>query len=99
MRLSIPLLLVATSLVVRATTLLPQTEEQEWQSADGALRGRVESVSYSVAKDTGRPVTRAIIVVEETLRGKLPARVEVSYPGGSVAGSGEDSGDYPALRP
>ncbi len=99
MRLSIPFLIIATSLLSHATTTLPQTEEQEWQSADGALRGRVESVSCFVSKATGRPSTRAVIAVEDTLRGKLPPRLEVTYPGGSVNGQGEDSGDYPALHP
>src|SRR5436190_24045021 len=77
MRFLVSTLLIATTLFTRATTTLPQTEEQEWQFADGALRGRVESVSCSPAKETGRLLTKAVIAVEETLRGRLPARLEV----------------------
>jgi hypothetical protein len=98
MRFTIPTLL-ATAFIARATSHLPITEEEEWRSADGALRGRVESVITVKAPVTGRPMTRAVIEVKETLRGKLPSRLEVTYPGGAVAGKGEDSGDFPALRP
>lgn len=89
----------ASALIVTASTHLPLTEEEEWRSADGALRGRVESVTCRADAKTGRPLTVAVIAVTEAWRGKLPSRVEVTVPGGSIAGQGEDSGDYPLLRP
>jgi len=98
MRFLIPTLLLSV-LPVHATTTLPITEEQEWREADGVCRGRVESVTSKADPATGRIVSTAIIVVEESLRGRMPERVAVAYPGGSAGGAGEDSGDFPALHP
>ena len=92
------LTLVFGSLVARASTLLPISEEAEWRSADGVCRGRVESVQCNADPVTGLITTRAVIVVEEGLRGRLPARVTVEYPGGSMGGFGDDRGDSPVLR-
>jgi len=89
----------ASALIATASTHLPISEEEEWRSVDGALRGRVESVTCLADPKTGRPMTVAVIEVTETWRGKLPPRVKITIPGGSVAGQGEDSGDFPMLRP
>ncbi len=97
MRLSIPTLLL-TIINAAATTSLPVTEEQEWRDAAGVCRGRVEAITCQPDKRTGRPVTTAVILVEESLRGKMPERVAVEYAGGSLGGEGEDSGDFPSLR-
>jgi hypothetical protein len=97
MKLIGPLLLL-TAVIARASTTVPMTEEDEWKSADGVCRGRVETVNAEVNAATGHIVTRAIIKVEEGFRGKLPERINVEYTGGSVPGRGEDYGCSPALR-
>jgi hypothetical protein len=97
MRFYLPILLLA-ALKAGATTSLPITEEQEWRDAEGVCRGKVEFVSCREDSKTGRPVTTAVILVQESLRGKLPERVAVEYAGGSLGSEGEDSGDFPALR-
>ena len=98
MRFLLPTLLIA-ALSAHASTRLPLSEEDEWGASDGALRGRVESVNCAADPLTGRPVTRAVVLVQEAYRGKLPPRVEVEIPGGTIGGSGEDGGDFAALRP
>ncbi len=98
MRHFIPTLLLC-ALPGFATTSLPLSEEEEWRAADGICRGRVESVTCRTHPATGRPVSTAIIIVQESLRGRLPDRLAVEFPGGTIAGTGEDSGDFPSLHP
>ena len=86
------------SSLAQASTILPLSDEQEWKSADGVCRGRVESLKCRVDPATGQLTTRAVIIVEEGFRGRLPGRVSVEYPGGALDGRGEDRGDSPALR-
>ncbi|HEX2750325.1 MAG TPA: hypothetical protein VHM91_20130 [Verrucomicrobiales bacterium] len=91
-------LFLLSTLAVTASTTLPVSEEAEWKDADGVCRGRVESVKGEVDPATGHIVTRAVVQVEEGFRGKLPQRITVEYPGGTIPGRGEDYGCSPALR-
>lgn len=75
------------------------TEEEEWKIADGVCRGRVTEVKCKADPVTGRPMTRAVIAVAESFRGRFPAHVAVEYPGGTLMGRGEDRGDSPVLHP
>ena len=97
MKLIVPALLL-TTLIVRASTLLPMDEETEWKSAEGICRGKVESLKCRIDPATGQYTTRAVIVVEESLRGRFPERVALEYPGGALDGHGDDRGDSPVLR-
>ncbi len=90
--------LIFGCVLARASTLLPVTEEAEWRSADGVCRGRIESVWCTADPVTGKLSTQAEIAVEESYRGRLPARVTVEYPGGSMGSFGDDRGDSPVLR-
>ena len=92
------LVYLLSPILVHASTSLPMSEEEEWRAADGVCRGRVESVDAVEDSATGAVVTRAIIAVDESFRGRLPGRVSVEFPGGAVAGRGMDFGDAPQLR-
>lgn len=89
-------LLFFSAALAHASTL-PMTELDEWKSADGVCRGKVEQVKAEVAAG-GHIVTRAVVRVEEGFRGRLPERINLEYAGGSVPGRGEDYGCSPALR-
>src|SRR5262245_61426720 len=93
----VPAILFFSAALAQASTTAPMTEQAEWNAADGVCRGRVESVRAEVMTN-GHIVTRAVIKVEESFRGKLPERVTVEYAGGSVPGRGEDYGCSPVLR-
>ena len=97
MKLLLPTIVLCSSLA-RAATMLPLSEVEEWRAADGVCRGRVASVKCQTDPATGQVFTRAVIAVEEGFRGRLPARVAVNYPGGSLDGRGDDRGDSPALK-
>ena len=92
------LVYLLSPILVHASTSLPMSEEEEWRAAAGVCRGRVESVDALEDSATGAVVTRAIIAVDESFRGRLPERVSVEFPGGAVAGRGMDFGDAPQLR-
>src|SRR5436190_1792009 len=96
-KLSPVFLSLLSSVVVHASTSGPLTEQEEWKSADGVCRGRVESVKAEV-NTAGHIVTQAVIKVEEGFRGKLPERITVEYTGGAIPGRGEDYGCSPSLR-
>src|SRR5688572_20839115 len=91
------LVLLFSSALAYASTVSSGTEQDEWKSAEGVCRGRVESV-ISEETAAGHLTTRVVVKVEEAFRGKLPARVTVEYRGGSVPGRGEDYGCTPSLR-
>ena len=90
--------LIFTSVIVRASTILPMDELTEWKAADGICRGKVESLKCRVDPASGQLTTRVVIVVEEGLRGRFPDRVALEYPGGALDGHGDDRGDSPVLH-
>lgn len=91
------LALLSFSAFSHGSTVAPGTELEEWKSADGVCRGRVETIK-SDENAAGHITTRVVVKVEEAFRGKLPERVTIEYRGGAVPGRGEDYGCSPSLR-
>src|SRR6185436_18278977 len=79
---------------VRASSVLPATFEQQWQSARGVLRGTV--LGRENFQDTNGLIwTRTILRVDESFKGKFPAIIQFKHRGGEVNGFGMSDDSAP----
>jgi len=94
------ILVVAASFVMPAHAALDSHEadwDRQFHRATVAFRGTVLH-SQSFAESDGAIFTRHTVQVEESLRGRLPAVIEVTLPGGDLDGVGEQQGCSPRIR-
>jgi hypothetical protein len=84
--------------IAQATSVAPWAAGHQAERAAGIFRGTVVSLTAYVDPDDGLIHTRAVFRVDESLKGKLPALIKVSYRGGTLDGRGEMSGTSLQLR-
>jgi hypothetical protein len=82
---------------VWASSVLPATFEQQWQSARGVFRGTV--LGRESFQDTNGLIwTRTILRVDESFKGKFPALLQLLHRGGEANGLGMSDDSAPHLR-
>ncbi len=82
---------------VRASSVLPATFEQQWQSARGVFRGTV--LGRESFQDTNGLIwTRTILRVDESFKGKFPAVIQLKHRGGEANGLGMSDDSAPHFR-
>jgi hypothetical protein len=98
-RVGISVLLCSTfAFLVRASSLLPATTDQQIQMSAAIFRGTVLSTeSYEDPAD-GQIYTRTVLSVNEVFKGALPALVKLVHRGGTVGGKGEMDGFAPQFK-
>jgi hypothetical protein len=88
---------LAGSLTSWATSLVPRTLSERVSRAEAICRGNVVALD-SYREASGGIYTRAAIRVEEALKGRFPAVVEVKYRGGAVGHVLEVDGGFALVR-
>lgn len=80
-----------------AVSMLPLTNEQQAESATAICRGTLLQLSYFRGETDGAIYTKAIFHVDEPLKGKFAANVQVVFRGGILDGEGEVDSASPRL--
>jgi hypothetical protein len=88
---------LAGCLTSLATSLVPRTLSERVSHAEAICRGNVVALQ-SFREASGGIYTRVGIRVEEALKGRFPALVEVQYRGGTVGHVTEVEGGFALMR-
>ena len=95
--LPVSILLTATHFAL-ATSMLPQTLDEQLQSASAVFRGTVLGMESFRVETNGMIYTRTLLRVDEGFKGRLPAIINVVHRGGVVGGIGVTDDASPQFK-
>jgi hypothetical protein len=81
-----------------SSSILPQSPAQQVEAAGAIFEGRVISLEC-LKLNSGLIVTRAVVQVSRTYKGRVPSRVRLQYRGGVVGLDAQVDGGSPQLTP